>query len=89
MHFVSVSLVVHLCSCIDTATAWKKSRFILSIKSDFHMIVNLSIIVHSFARRVLTSIAVDEILLPGYVNLSTNLRGLPFRMEMAPRLKHK
>ena len=48
------------------------------------MIDNPSIAVHALARRALSSLSVDEILLPKYVNLSTNLRGPPFRVEMAP-----
>ena len=66
----------------------QKSRFILSGKSDFHMIDNLLIAFHAFARNMFTLLSVDEILLPRYVNLSTNFRGLPLRKEMAPsRLK--
>ena len=45
--------------------------------------------VHTFTRHMLTSLSVDEILLLWYVNLSTNFRGLPLKMEMAPSLlKH-
>ena len=40
------------------------------------MIDNLSIIVHTFAMRILTSLSIDEIFLPKYVKLSTNSRGL-------------
>ena len=36
--FVSVQ-VVHPYSSIDTTAAWKKLRFILSVRSDFHMTV--------------------------------------------------
>ena len=43
--FVSVH-VVHPYSSIDTTAAWKKLRFILSVRSDFHMIESLSIAVH-------------------------------------------
>ena len=35
--------VVHPYSSIDTTAAWKKLRFILSVKSDFHMTDSLSI----------------------------------------------
>ena len=88
MRFVSVH-VVHLYSSIDTVTAWKKSRFILSDRSDFHIIDNLSITVYAFMRRVLTSLSVDETLLPRHVNLSTNFRCSPLRVDMAhSRLKH-
>ena len=48
------------------------------------MINNLSIVIHTFARCMLTSLSVDKILLPRYVNLSTNFRGGPLRLEMVP-----
>ena len=44
------------------------------------MIDNLSITVHTFAS--LISLTVDEILLPRYVNWSTNFSGLPLEVEM-------
>ena len=51
--FFSIRLVsvhvVYTYSRIDTTTACKKLRFILSDKYDFHLIGNLSIAVHSFA----------------------------------------
>ena len=43
--FVSVE-VVHPYNSIDTTTAWKKLRLILSVRSDFHMTDGLSIAVH-------------------------------------------
>ena len=56
----------------------------------FQMSDNLSIAVHTFASHILTSLSVDETLLPKYLNLSTNFRGPPLRLEMAPfRLKHE
>ena len=55
--------VVHPYSSIDTTAAWKKLRFILSVRSDFHMIDSLSIAVHAFVSRVLMSFSVDETLL--------------------------
>ena len=58
-------------------------------RSDFHMIDSLLISVHAFARRVLMSLSVDEILLPRYMNFSTNLRELSLRVEMSLSwLKH-
>ena len=88
MHFVSIS-VVHAYSSINTDTAWKKSYFDLSERSDFHMLDNSSIAVHTFAIRMLTSLSVDETLLPRYVNLSTNFRCSQHRVEIAPTcLKH-
>ena len=55
---------MHPYSSIDTTTAWKKLRFILSGRSDFHMIDNLSIAVRAFVSRVSMSFFVDETLLP-------------------------
>ena len=56
--------VVHPYSSIDTTAAWKKLCFILSVRSDFHMIDSLSIAVHAFVSRVSMSFSVDERLLP-------------------------
>ena len=63
--------VLHPSSRIDTITVWKKLRFILSDRSDFHMIDNLSIAVHAFTSYILMSFSVDKMLLPRYMNLST------------------
>ena len=38
--------VVHLYSSIDATAAWKKLRFILSVRSDFHIVDSLLIAVH-------------------------------------------
>ena len=53
MHFISVQ-VVYPYSSTDTIAAGKKSYFILSERSDFCMIINLSIAVPGFARCKLT-----------------------------------
>ena len=45
------------------------------------MIDNVSIAVNTFARHILPSLSVDEILLLGYVNLSTNFKGLQLTVE--------
>ena len=79
--FVSVH-VVHPWSSMDTVIALKKSCFILLYGPYFNMTNNFSITFHAFARHMLTSLLVDEMLLPKYVNWSTNLRGLPFRVKM-------
>ena len=47
--------VVHPSSSSVTIMAWKKLRFILSDRSDFHMIDNLLIEVHAFTSRILLS----------------------------------
>ena len=62
--FFSIRLVsvhvVHPYSIIDTTAAWKKLRFIVSVRSDFPMTDNLSLA----ASHVLTYVSVDETLLP-------------------------
>ena len=63
---------------------WKKLRFILLVRFDFHMIESLSIAVHAFVSCVSMSFSVDEILLPRYVNLSTSFREVPSSVEMWP-----
>ena len=82
-HFVSVQ-VVHPYSSIDMTAACKKLRFILSVRSDFHMINSLLIAVYAFVSRVLTSFLVDETLLPRYVNLSNSFREVLSSVEMSP-----
>ena len=67
--FVNIQ-VLHPYSSTDTATAYKKSCFILSERSSFHMINNLSVAIHAFAMCMLTLLSVDEILLSRYVNSS-------------------
>ena len=84
MYFVCIH-VVHPYSNIDTATTWKKHIFFSSSWSDLHIVYNLSIAFHSSAKRILTSLSVDEMLLLRYVNF----RVLSLRLEMAPFcLKH-
>ena len=81
--------VVDPYSSIDTTAAWKKLRFILSVRSDFHMTDSLSIAVHSFASCVLMSFLFDKILLPREVNLSTSFKGPPLSVSMSSLwLKH-
>ena len=66
--FFSVRLVsvqvVHPYSSMDTTVAWKKLRFILLDRSDFHKTANLSITIHAFPSHILMSFFVDETLLP-------------------------
>ena len=86
--FVRVQ-VVQPYNSTDMTTAWKKCRFSLSVRSDFHMTDNLFVASHAFPIHALISLSVDEILLPRYVNCSTDLRGLPSSVEMFPFfLKH-
>ena len=57
--FVSVH-VVHPYSSIDVTAAWKKLRFILSVRSDFHIVDSLLIAVHAFVNLVSMSFSVDS-----------------------------
>ena len=50
------------------------------------MIVNQSIAIHNL--HMLKLLLVDEILLPRYMNLSTNFRGLPFNEDVAERISN-
>ena len=86
--FVSNHVVLPY-SSMFTVRAWKKSRFIISDRSDFYMIDNLPITILAFVRRMLTSLSVDEILLARYANWWTNSRSLPLRVGMVPCLKHE
>ena len=61
--FVRVQ-VVHPYSSIDATAAWKKLRFLLSVRSDFHIIDSVLIAVHAFVNLVSMSFSVDETLLP-------------------------
>ena len=76
--------MVHPYCSMDTAPVWKKSCFILLDRPDFYMIDSLLIVVHVFTMRMLTSLSVDEILLPRYVNLSTNIRGVRLLRSIFP-----
>ena len=59
-HFVRIQEVLP-CSSTYTATGWKKYPFILSERSDFHMIDNQSIAVYTLPMRMLTFLSVDVI----------------------------
>ena len=50
---------------------------------------SLSIAVHIFERRILTSLSLEKILLPMYMNLSTNFRGLPFVKNFKKKISKK
>ena len=70
----------------DMPTA-RKNLFGFYRRSDFHMVVNLYIRV--LPMHILTSFSVDEIFLLSYINWSTNLRDLPFIVEMALSQTHE
>ena len=55
---------MHPYSSIDATAAWKKLRFILSVRSDFYIIDSLLIAVHAFVNLVSMSFSVDATLLP-------------------------
>ena len=81
--------VVQPYSSTDTATAWKNCCFILSVRLDFYMVINLSLAIHTLPMHILTSLSADEILWSRYTNSSTYFRGLLISKEMAPSfLKH-
>ena len=54
---------MHPYSSIDTIADWKKLRFILSVRSDFHMTDSLLIAVHAFDSRVSKCFQVSLLLL--------------------------
>ena len=62
LFFVSIHVVPPY-SSINTVTSWKKFCFILSDKSDSHLIDNLSIALHAFVWCMLTSLSVDKMCL--------------------------
>ena len=66
--FQNVFLKLKWCNHIVVLTARKNYHFTPSERSDFHMTVNLSITVYALPIRLLTSLSVDEILLPSYMN---------------------
>ena len=55
---------MHPYSSMDATAAWKKLRFILSVRSDFRIIDSLLIAVHAFVNLVSMSFLVDAMLLP-------------------------
>ena len=48
------------------------------------MINNLPIAFYTFARSMLSSLSIDEMLLLRYANWFTIIRGLPLRVKIAP-----
>ena len=83
-----VSVYMCMCVCVYMCVYVYIYIFILCFifldRLDFHMIDNLSVAFQAFARHMLTSLSVDEMLPPTYVNSSTNFRGLSLRVEVAP-----
>ena len=59
-------------------------------RSDFWMIFDVSIVICTFVRRMLTSHSVDKILLSRYVKRCINVRGLLLKMYITLSCsKHK
>ena len=81
--FVSVWCIHRL---ISTQLQLGRNPTLFHQRSDVNMIDNQSIAVHVFVKRMLTSLSVDKMLPPRYVNLSIFL-GLLLNMEMVPYLK--
>ena len=82
-----ISLKCRWCNYMIILTMLQCRRILilfLSECSDFHLVFNLSRVVHAFPRHMLTLLSVEEILLTKYVNWSTNFRNLLFDEEMAP-----
>ena len=75
--------VVQSYSITDTTSASNISRFILSEKSDFSMVNKMAITVYIFSMHVGTTLTVDEILQPTYMNCFTDFWGLPFREKFS------
>ena len=68
----------------ESATTWKKSRFILSERSCFHMVDNLPIASYIFPMNMLILLSVDEMWPPMYAYRSTSFKGLSLKGEMYP-----
>ena len=66
-HFIKLQLV-QPCNSNDTATALKQSHSILDW---FDFFINWSIAINPLPMHILTSLSVDGILLPRYMNVST------------------
>ena len=64
MKEIKAFIIVWILCYINHCKLFKKLRFILSVRSDFHIIESLSIAVHAFVSRVSMSFSVDEMLLP-------------------------
>ena len=69
-----------LLTCLEL----RKCSILFNQRSDFHIVLNLSIAVSALPVCMLTLFSVDEILLPRHTNCSSNFRGLSFNNGMAP-----
>ena len=73
-NFVNVQIV----QLYNSTGCVQSSLLFISETSDFQIDINLSIPVQAFSVRLLTSLTVNVILLPMYVNLSAYFNGLLF-----------
>ena len=74
----------YICKVVLTQLLLGRSCFILLDSLDYYMRDSLSITVHIFTRCILVSLSIVETLLLRYVNLFSNFREVPFRVEMSP-----
>ena len=74
-------MISHSLIRINSATTWKKSSFVSSDRSDFHIIDNLSTLFLDFHKHMWISLSVVEILLSMSANWSTCSRVLPLWVE--------
>ena len=64
--FVKMFQGVQLCNSTDTAASWENSCFILTGRSNLHMVDHQSIAVHALRMRILTLLSADKISLRIY-----------------------
>ena len=71
--------VQHPYTRMNTNMVWKKSRVILTDRLDFQVIDSHLVAFQDFTMRLLTSFSEDDVLLPRYMNWSTD-----YKVEMNP-----
>ena len=83
----------HLCSIVAELSTWIFSLYLRTsysftvlfyLRSNFHIVDNLSKVVYALSMPMLTWISVDEILLTRYMNWSANFKVLPFNKIVKP-----
>ena len=79
----SPSIFLNSKRCNHTRVLTRLQFFIFAERSEFHVVVNLSIAIHTLPMCIMTSLSVNEILLPRYMSWSSNLWGSSFNEEMA------
>ena len=81
--FVS-NYLLHPYSSINTVTDWNKSHFILSDRTDIHMILWLLKASQAFPKEMWTLLTVDEVLPLSYEILATNCQCQLLKVNMVP-----